>query len=390
MRIRLWLTEGAELRALCLDPAELLTALGKAGIPVSDFSDLGESRYAFWVEAARSGEVIRLGEKLGAEITLLRRRGGRHFLRRFRRRLWLLLIPLPLLLAFGLLSTRIWEIDVTGNVTVTRGEILAALEELGVYPGASGLRLDNPKIRSCMQAAVPELIWCTVQVHGSRAVVEVRERREKPEIVDEALVREVAARRSGTIQQLNVLQGKAAVARGDTVEPGQLLISGLLLDRQEEGRFVHAQGRVWAVTWYEERAVLPLGVWEKRHTGAEKTRYALKIGDLRLNFYRDGSISWTAYDKITEEKRLQLFGLALPLCLVREEVREYEPVWWELPASEAADLAGERLEERLRSENPEAEMLELSLETETGEDTVCVRLLAQCREDIALERELSP
>ena len=70
MRTRLWLRGGVKLHALCADPAELLAALGKAGISVSDFTDLGEKNYSFWVEAARREEVLHLGEKVGAEITL--------------------------------------------------------------------------------------------------------------------------------------------------------------------------------------------------------------------------------------------------------------------------------------------------------------------------------
>ena len=78
------------------------------------------------------------------------------------------------------------------------------------------------------------------------------------------------------------------------------------------------------------------------------------------------------------------------MSIVREDFREYEPVAWELPESEAAALIGERLEERLRKSAPEAEVLELKFETEVTGNGVRVHMLAQCREDIAYERELTP
>ena len=304
------------MQALCRDPAEPITAFCIADIDAADFRELGGGRYSFFVSAAKVERVKSVGNRCGAEISELRRRGVLHFLRRFRRRSYLLLVPLPFLLCFLWFSTIIWQIDVAGNVTITRGEILTALESLGVYPGVSGLRLDNPQIRSRMQEALDKLSWCTVQVHGSRALVVVRERRTPPKVVDEKLKREVWASKSGTVERMEVLEGKALVRRGDTVLKGQTLISGVLTDRQDEVRMVHAMGRVFAWTWYEKGFSIPLTVEEKQYIGKEKVLYGVKIGDLRLNFYNDSSISQGGYDKITKEtldEDIEKYNRSVPL-----------------------------------------------------------------------------
>ncbi len=377
------------MQALCRDPAELMTAFCLEQVDASDFRSIGEDRFLFDIPAQDVDRAKAIGSRSGAEIRVIRKSGLLHFLRRFRKRAYLLLIPLPFFLCFLWLSTCLWEIEVSGNEILSRGEILMALESVGVYPGVSGLRLDNAQIRSRMLEELEKLSWCTVQVHGSRALVVVRERRQPPEIVDEHLVREVAAVRSGTIESMNILEGKALVKRGDTVVPGQTLITGVLPDRLGQVRRVHALGRVMAWTWYEFSDEIPLEVWEKTYTGEETTLFSLEIGDLRLNFYNDCSITGACYDRIQEENRISAFGLSLPLRWAKTRCRAYALSQRQLSEEKGAQLLEERLLDRLRKAAPKAEILETSFRQELKGGVLRVTMLAQCREDIGEEREIN-
>ncbi len=389
MRTKLWLTEGAHLEAICRDPSELINALCMAQIEATDFRKTEDGRFTFLVPAGMAAAAVKLGGRCGAEIRVLRRRGFLHFLRRFRGRTYILLFPIPFMALFMILSAYLWQIDVSGNVTLSRAEILSALESAGVYPGVSGLHLDNPKIRSRMQEMLGELSWCTVQVHGSRAMVIVRERRKAPTIVDPSEVREVAAAKTGTIDKMNILEGKALIHRGDTVLRGQTLISGTLSDRQEQLRYVHAMGRVFAWTWYEYSMEIPLMAQEKLYTAEKKILYSLKIGDLRLNFYNDSSIYRGCYDKISKETRAELFGMALPVSLLKTECLSYQLLPYEIGKEEAAALLESRLLQWLRQTAPDAEVVQTWFAVESGDGVLRVRMLAQCREDIAVEREIT-
>lgn len=390
MRAELWITEGVLLRAVCRDPAELITELCRRNVAASDFIACGEGAYTFYVRPGDADRAIRIGSRAGTEVTVLRKRGALHFLRRFRRRLYLLLLPLPFLAAFLVLSTFLWEFDVTGCETLSRAEVLTALEAAGVYPGVSGLRLDNAQIRSRMQASLPELAWCTVQVHGSRALVVIRERREPPEIIDESLEREVAAAKPGVIERLSVLQGKAAVKRGEAVLAGQTLISGSLTDRQGDTRRVHAQGRVLAQTWVQQTLELPLTVREKVYTGEKSVSRALVIGDLRLNFGFGSRISYESYDTINRKNRVGIFGLRLPITVIREEAREYRLIEGSASEEESRAVLEARLMDRLRRELPKAEIRNTQFSAELAGESIRVTLLAECLEDIGFERAISP
>ena len=92
MRSELWLTEGVRMEAVCRDPAELLTAFCLEGIDASDFRCTGDNRFRFDIPAYAADRARTVGNRTGTEISVVRRIGFLHFLRRFRKRAYLLQI----------------------------------------------------------------------------------------------------------------------------------------------------------------------------------------------------------------------------------------------------------------------------------------------------------
>ena len=68
-----------------------------------------------------------------------------------------------------------------------------------------------------MLLEIPELLWITVNVSGCRAYVEVRERVEAPEPVDEREPTNVVARRDGLILDIQAMDGVRCVLPGTSV-----------------------------------------------------------------------------------------------------------------------------------------------------------------------------
>ena len=381
-----WLTEEVRLRLTGEKLPELLNALALADIPFTHVLS-GEDGVTLLLRGDRLEEALALGEERGVAAEILSRRGFLHFLRRFRRHRVLLLLPLILCTAVLWLSDYIWEIDVTGNETLSRTEILAALEELGVGVGHSGLHIDNELVRSKMQEKLGRLIYLTVRVNGSRALVLVRERRDPPEMVDEDTPAEVIARHSGLVQRMSVLEGKGEVKPGDTVLAGETLITGSLTDLQGTPREVRAMGDVWARTWYEAEAAMPLAYREKRETGKRKVYWAVKICNFRVNLYFDGGISYEAYDKIQEETRLRFLGSFLPVALVRTEYREYVPVECILDPETGETLLRQRLLLWLREESGCEEPTECAFTALREGGLLRVAMTAECLEQIGVTAE---
>ena len=134
----------------------------------------------------RDSRVLRQAvREMDCTVTVVGREGAPYFLLRFRRR-YVLLAGLGLCAAamvYG--SFFIWDFQVEGNETVPDEEILRALEKNGVGIGTFSFSLDPEGLRNQVLLEIPELSWLTVNVSGCRATVQVRERVQKPEMVDE-------------------------------------------------------------------------------------------------------------------------------------------------------------------------------------------------------------
>ncbi len=323
-----------------------------------------------------------LAEEAGLEVSILRRRGPGNLLWGVRSRWLLLSLPLLLMLAVFRLSDYIWELDVVGNQRLSRGEILEALEQEGVGIGTNGLHIDNELLRSRMQERLGDLIWFTLHVSGSRAVAQVRERRLPPEVVDEKQLTDIVAAKTGQLEKLSVLEGKALVKPGQLVLEGQTLISGSMSDLQGEGRNVHALGEAWARTWYEMTLCMPLTAEEKHYTGEERVKIALKICNFRFNFYGDSGISYERYDKMTEELRPAILGLALPVAVVQSRCLAYEVKRVPLERQWVQSLLEARLLDLVREAADGSELTQTYFETREAEGLLYVTLRAECLEQI--------
>ena len=385
-----WLS-AAEGRALCrltgAFPAGFLNRCAAAGIRLDAVEAESETTLRVTLPIRALARAQRLAIRCQCELTPLHKRGagvlGRRLLRRW--------VPVCCLLAaFALLAWSklyIWEIDVTGNETVQTGAIRGALRSCGVDLGTFWPDLVSDNLRSELLVRLPQLAWATVNIHGSRAEVIVRERVPKPELFDEKAAVDLVAERTGFVTEVRALNGTAVVRRGSAVMPGDVLISGGADSAFSGQKSVHAVGSVTAETYYTLMAAAP--ATETVRGQAEKvcTRWALLIGKKRVNFYRNSSICTSDCDKIILLRKCEIPGLfALPLVLVREQLTEYTAV--ERPRDKR--LLCLELEELLHSRLLDAvdggEIERESYTCSEAQGRVIVTLRARCSENIAKER----
>lgn len=308
---------------------------------------------------------------------------GKTLLRRF-------LAVTGLLLAFALLvwsKLYIWEIDVTGNETVPTSRVLDGLRECGVGCGSFWPSITSDNLRSELLVKLPELAWATVNIHGSRAEVIVRERVPKPAIWSDRDATDIVAAKTGFVTKVLALNGTALVKPGSAVLAGETLISAEADSAFSGPRAVHAAGTVTAETYYELSAEMPLSAWEKSETGDKHTRWAVVIGKNRYNFYNDSSISAETCDKITSVWDCALGGVfALPVSVVRETETEYALT----EVSRDQNLARRELEETLHARLLSELGANAEIESETCsagivDGKLVVTLRAKCNEDIGIE-----
>ena len=331
----------ARLEVCGVHPERVLNACAAAGIACTASEPVDAYTLRITVRARCAETAAELARRCQCEVKTLYRRGLPQLLRRAARYRGACAGLLVAVLAVLTSSLFIWRIDVTGNETLTTGQILRCLDECGVRPGTYWPALSNDLVRNDMILCLPELRWLTVNVHGSRAEVIVREKEPLPDITPDDTPVSIYASATGVILSMDVYAGEARVVPGAAVEPGDVLVSGAVTDLGGGVRPVCARADIRARTRQVLTGQIALTETEKQPAHGAHTRWALRAGKKRINFYQNSGISDAECDKIIHEYPFAIRGVfTLPFSLVRERVQPYRTADAQVPEDTARGRAG--------------------------------------------------
>ena len=339
-----------------------------------------------------------LAQRCGCEVQVEMRRGLPDFLLRFRTRYGFLIGLTLSLCAVAVLSRFVLTIEVTGNDQVPTAVILTQLRQLGVRPGVYGPSLERTQIAQEVMLHLDGLAWVGINLHGTRLEVIVREVVPKPDPVDETQWYDVTAEADGIITHIEAELGDALVKEGDTVLAGEVLISGTVTMEPPQysdlpARYyqTHARGRVWARTWRELSASIPLEAFVKVYTGEEKDIWFFCMPGQRISILGNDDEE-NEVDKMVWTKQLMLPGnVALPICLTRETLRTYELQQINIDQTAAQALLENQLSQRLETLiGTEGEVLLKDWNIQIQNGSLIVTLRAECTEEIGEEQPGRP
>ena len=312
--------------------------------------------------------------------------GLRALVRRYRGRIGLAAGAVMALALILISSFFVWDITVTGTDKLSSDEILDALEKNGVKLGAYIPSLDTEKIEQAMILDVDGLSWISLNLRGTVAAVEVRERSDDAEKIDTQAPSNLVATFDGQIESLEVTGGVAAVSRGQIVKKGDLLVSGVIDSNALGYRLVRARGEVTARVTLTYNVEIPYQTTEKVYTGNFYKQKSIKIFSKTLNLFGKDSISPENCDTIETERRVYLFGkIKLPIFLQETTYAEYEMKEKTLTESEALELAYEQLHKISEEDLEDAEILARHTHISEGEDGLVLHEEVECILNIAQE-----
>ena len=242
-------------------------------IPVSSFFALKPIR-------AKTGVRVHILKKTGAPFALMRGR---------RRKVFFLGIAACAALLF-LLSGRIWNIHIEGNMRNTTQSLLEYLEETGVSHGMKKSEADCSGIAAGIREAYPDITWVSARIEGTRLILNVKEG-----IFGEGENTEgegpcsIAAEESGTVVKMITRSGSPLVKVGDACKKGDVLVLGRLElknDSQEVFRYeyVHADADVYIKRNIPYYAEFPLEYIKETPTGKEQNGVFIQVGQWYLRW----------------------------------------------------------------------------------------------------------
>ncbi len=319
------------------DPERVIRRILETGTEINNVQFVDDLTVTIQVRRSSIPLINSIAEKCGASVSVKRRLGLYWYVRAVVRRP-VLLIGLISVFALGwYLSGRVLFVEVQGNESVPTRMILEAASETGIRFGASAREVRSESMKNNLLSKIPDLQWAGVNTYGSKAVISVRERKEESEEDLLPGVCSIVASRDGVILSCTVTAGNGMVKPGQAVCAGQTLISGYT-DCGLTICATRADGEIVARTRRDLTVKTPLTQLHRGSIGTNKTKYSLLIGKKRINFYNGSGISDASCVKMYSEYVLTLpGGFRLPVCLIKETIREYE-----LEESEGLDDAMQR------------------------------------------------
>ncbi len=281
-----------------------------------------------------------------------------------------------------LMQSFVWSIDINGISTISESSLIETLGEKGLYCGAFKRTIDLGTLQRSVMTDIDEIGWMSVNIIGTKAEVEIKEKELKPHILEADVPCNIKAEIDGRIISMNTKYGKAVISPGSAVIKGSLLVSGVLENPSGEVSFVHADAQVIAQT---HRAVS----FSVKRKGAAKLpdsfvkRHKLRFFWLEFPLTFE-SVKGASTSRI-ERNSLYLNSTDMPFDIITEHCTAYNSVYYETNRKDAEKIL--RLDDLMYRLFTLSEC-ETILPQENIQETPAeftVHMLYECTEDIAVQ-----
>lgn len=318
----------------------------------------------------------------GMRVKIVKKHGAFLLIKRRKSRLGLGLGAAVAVLLLIMATGRIWSVEVEGVSAVKAKALTEILEEYGVKTGVGKSKIDSEEIEKLLQENDPELLWASINIYGTRLVLEVRETEKSPETKDTTEPVNIVASKRGKVVLVKGYRGTNKVKEGDFVKKGDILISGVVTNRDLSEVVVRASGSVICETEALYEAECP---FYKECVVTENTRvlYRLSFFGISVPLYfkkSDGKFTGAG------EAFLKSRDTRLPLGILRECYCEEKEKGVTLDSEKALLYSFLLSVENKRVALSNAEIKSLKYDAQNTESGVSVRYEAVCREDVATEQ----
>ncbi|NLJ99542.1 MAG: sporulation protein YqfD, partial [Tissierellia bacterium] len=172
-------------------------------------------------------EVVK---KAGCKVEIIDKNGFPFLLHRLKHRKMLGFGFFVFLAIIIFLFSLIWDIEVIGNEMIKGEEIIQALEKENIKKGIIKYRIDKDYTKDFLLDKFEHLSFVSVEIKGTRLIVEVKEQDLPPENIDMDTPCNIVATKKGVIIKTIAKNGNSLVRKGDVVEKGDILIAGIISD----------------------------------------------------------------------------------------------------------------------------------------------------------------
>lgn len=311
-----------QVRLISADPQGALAAVNRRAISIYHLAYKDPLTVEFLAASSDRKALQSIADRRGDRIAFLQKHGLYAWIPRILSRPVLLAAAALILILTIYLPTKVFFLEVEGNVSVPTSLILSVAEEHGICFGADRSQIRSERLKNVLLQQIPDLKWAGVNTYGCRAVISIRERTQTPRQDLFPGISSIVAAHDALIGQVVVTRGTAVCQVGQSVKKGQLLISGYT-DLGLCIRGEHAQGEVYGETLRDLRLIMPSQQQYRGDVEEESGCLSIIIGKKRINLFKGSGISPTTCDKMYQEYSVTLpGGFRLPITFVVERWTE--------------------------------------------------------------------
>ncbi|WP_077621467.1 sporulation protein YqfD [Sediminibacillus massiliensis] len=298
----------------------------REGITVWNVKKISETACIGNVSLNELSTIRILRRKTVYKLAFIRRNGLPFLINRTLRKKQMVAGILLSAMFIAFLSNIVWDVQVEGVPMEIENKIMESLDEHGIHRGAMKFSIDTPgEIQKKLLDDIPELLWVGVTEKGTTYQLEGVEKTIIEE-KEEQGPRNIVASKKGVIVDMFVAKGQPKVKVNDVVKKGDLLVSGILGEEDEEQELVTAEGEIIAETWYESNINIPLEAKYDVLTGSREKKYYLKMGKWDIPIWGFKYPDFGEVYRETTEKPFYFLNWTLPLSLVTESIQEKETI----------------------------------------------------------------
>lgn len=367
-----------------------LDILREYGVTFDGVCRDGEDRIRFEISHRDSRKTASLLDKNGIKVYSICMHGFPSLLSRYKRRPGIAVGAAVFLLVIWFSTKIIWNIEIVGNSKIDEETVTERLSGLGCSIGSFIPGIDFYGLCTDYLAKYSDTAWISVNILGNTAEVRLLESEGKSFQIDSSKPANIIASTDGLIEYVNTFSGASVVSDGDTVVKGQLLISGVVENKNDfSNRYVRADGCVMARTYHEISVDIPM-VYEKRiYDGSPAKRTSVNIFGTEISLGGADIDASASVEAELVKDRLCVFGdIVLPITRYTTIFYPYRTEAAERTKEEADMLAQAEMAARITEQLGGADIISRETEvtvsqSDSGVDIYTMTCRIRCIENIA-------
>lgn len=283
-----------------------------------------------------------------------------------------------------LLSNIIFQVEIVHSSKEIRTLLEQELSSYGIKPFRFqvGFQRQEKIVEDILKNHKKELEWLEIERVGTKYVVKVEQRKIK-KIEVEDTPQNIVAKKDGMIVSIEATKGEVVKSKNDYVKKGDILITGVIKNKEEVKTKVRAEGKVFAETWYQVSIDFPLHYYDSKLTGKEKNVLSF--------FFLGKEITLFGGFQEKEEKNIISFrNIALPIGVSYKTIREKVVTDLNLSTEEASKMALKKAREKLQKKLGEEDEIisEKVLKMEQNDSKIIMKIFYKVKEDITATGEI--